>query len=123
MYPHGYLQRADARMWDEVAATLSESAIKFLWTRPNPLRASARASPRAQALAARICDYAETIVRDRTHLVAKTLPSPTSRWFRRSLRGISNRPGLGKHRAESSAVFRGAFRAKRAQDVPGRIGT
>ena len=73
LYPHGYLHRADARMWDAAAATLSESAIKIFMDKAKPAaQHDADGTAKADALIARICDYAEATVRDRAFLIAGT---------------------------------------------------
>jgi glutathione S-transferase len=73
LYPHGYLQRAKARMWEEAADTACESAIKVFSDRTKPASLQDAAGvAKAEGLLNRILDSAESALRDRNFLAANT---------------------------------------------------
>ncbi len=73
LLPHGYLARADARMWEQTADEASDAAIRIHYARQRvggPL--DWRGMEHDQALLDRILDYAENVLHGRTWLVGGT---------------------------------------------------
>lgn len=72
MFPYGYLRRADARMWQQVANEIAEAAIHLFMGRLKPPALHDHAGmAKAQALHDRAFDFAERAMQGRAYLVGQ----------------------------------------------------
>jgi glutathione S-transferase len=73
LYPHGYLRRADARMWNQTANELSEAAIHIFMERRKPGSFDFAGIEKNERMIKRILDYAERVLGNRSYLVGNQL--------------------------------------------------
>lgn len=71
LMPHGYLPRADARMWSQTCNEACEAAIKIVMERKKPGGLQDYAAiAKAEGMIKRVLDYAERVLGNRVFLVS-----------------------------------------------------